>query len=96
MLFRSVEDLSEVGVLAVTGHPDSGRAWVRSLMAQLAAFRAPHHLRLVTSFDAEDSEQWQWGKWLPHQRSERHGENAGQGPPALALARSPAELEALL
>ena len=91
-----VEDLSEVGVLAVTGHPDSGRAWVRSLMAQLAAFRAPHHLRLVTSFDPEDSEQWQWGKWLPHQRSERHGESAGQGPPALALARSPAELEALL
>jgi len=91
-----VEDLSEVGVLAVTGHPDTGRAWARSLLAQLAAFRAPHHLRLVTSFDPEHAEQWQWGKWLPHQRLERPGEDGAQAPPALTLARSPAELEALL
>jgi len=91
-----VEDLSEVGVLAVTGHPDSGRAWARSLMVQLAAFRAPHHLRLVTSFDPEDADQWQWGKWLPHQRLERPGEDGAQAPPALTLARSATELEALL
>ena len=41
-----VVDLGEVGVLAVTGDRERARAWARGLMAQLAAWRAPHDLRI--------------------------------------------------
>ena len=63
-----VVDLAEVGVLAVTGDRARARAWSRTLMNQLAAWRAPHDLRLLTAFAPEDADEWEWGKWLPHQR----------------------------
>ena len=38
-------------------------------MAQLAAWRAPHDLRLAhRASRPSDAEAWEWGKWLPHQR----------------------------
>jgi S-DNA-T family DNA segregation ATPase FtsK/SpoIIIE len=85
-----VVDLAETGVLAVTGARERSRAWARGLMVQLAASRAPHDLRIVTCF--EDPAQWEWGKWLPHQRVDPGAPAAGE----LLLARSPAELEAIL
>ena len=100
-----VVDLSEVGVLAVTGDRPRARAWARGLMTQLAAFRAPHDLRLVTGFDPADAAEWEWAKWLPHQRAdlpaaaeraEDPGVADGAGPPMVSFARSPAELEAML
>ncbi len=39
-------------------------------MTQLAAWRAPHDLRLVTAFDPEHADAWEWGKWLPHQQAD--------------------------
>jgi S-DNA-T family DNA segregation ATPase FtsK/SpoIIIE len=85
-----VVDLADVGVLAVTGDRDRGRAWARTLMTQLAASRAPHDLRIVTAFDRHDGEPWEWGKWLPHQRVDPNV------PGSFLIARSTAELEALL
>jgi DNA segregation ATPase FtsK/SpoIIIE, S-DNA-T family len=85
-----VVDLADVGVLAVTGDRDRGRAWARTLMAQLAAWRAPHDLRIVTAFDRREGEPWEWGKWLPHQRVDPNV------PGSFLIARSTAELEALL
>ena len=66
-----VVDLAEIGVLAVTGHRDHARSWARTLMNQLAAWRAPHDLRLLTAFEPEDADAWEWGKWLPHQRMDQ-------------------------
>ncbi|MBE2319678.1 type VII secretion protein EccCa [Solirubrobacter sp. CPCC 204708] len=87
-----VVDLADCGVLAVTGERTRARAWARGLMVQLAAARAPHDLRLITYFEAEHATDWEWGKWLPHQRVD-----PGAGPSAgLTLTRTPAELEALL
>src|SRR4051794_31016539 len=86
-----VRDLSDIGVLAVTGDRARSRAWTRSLMVQLAAWRAPHDLRLVTAFAPEAVGEWEWGKWLPHQRADQ-----GDGLPLPALARSINELDTLL
>ena len=85
-----VVDLAEVGVLAVTGDRARARAWARTLMNQLAAWRAPHDLRLLTAFGPEDADEWEWGKWLPHQRVDP------TVPGRFLFARSPRELEALL
>ena len=46
----------------------SPRSWARTLMNQLAAWRAPHDLRVLTAFEPEEADAWEWGKWLPHQR----------------------------
>ena len=61
-----VVDLDAVGVLAVTGDRERARAWTRSLMTQLAAWRAPDDLGLLTCSAPEDRALWEWAKWLPH------------------------------
>src|SRR4051812_8596799 len=91
-----VVDLGEIGVLAVTGERERSRAWARSLMVQLAAFRAPHDLHLVTAFEPEATTSWEWAKWLPHQRVEQPAGGDRAPVPAVALARDAAELDALL
>ena len=91
-----VDDLSEVGVLAVTGDRGRTRGFARALMTQLAAFRAPRDVRLATCFEASDAAEWDWGKWLPHQRAEPHSRGQGADMPVLAFARTPHELDALL
>jgi len=94
-----VIDLAETGILSVAGDRPSARAWARALITQLAAFRAPHDLRIVTAFDPADASDWEFGKWLPHQRLEQAvpADDDGAPPlPALALAESTEELEALL
>jgi S-DNA-T family DNA segregation ATPase FtsK/SpoIIIE len=85
-----VVDLAEIGVLAVTGHREHARAWARTLMNQLAAWRAPHDLRLLTAFEPEDADAWEWGKWLPHQRVDPNV------PGRFLFARSMNELDTLL
>ena len=85
-----VVDLDGVGVLAVTGDRERARAWTRTLMAQLAAWRAPHDVRLLTAFDPADADAWEWGKWLPHQRLDPNV------PGQFLFARSVADLDALL
>src|SRR5918999_4369654 len=85
-----VVDLAEIGVLAVTGDRERARAWTRTLMNQLAAWRAPHDLRLLTAFDPDHAQAWGWGEWLPHQRVDPNV------PGRFLFARSVAELDALL
>ena len=85
-----VVDLAEVGVLAVTGDRGHARSWARTLMNQLAAWRAPHDVRLLTVFDPEHADDWEWGKWLPHQRVDPNV------PGRFLFARSMSELDGLL
>jgi ESX secretion system protein EccC len=85
-----VVDLANVGVLAVTGDRERARAWTRTLMNQLSAWRAPHDLRILTSPAPSEGEAWEWGKWLPHQRVDP------TVPGQFLIARSTADLDALL
>src|SRR4051794_18259522 len=65
-------------------------------MVQLAAFRAPHDLHLVTAFEPDATTSWEWAKWLPHQRVEQPAGGDRAPVPAVAVARDAAELDALL
>ena len=85
-----VVDLDGIGVLAVTGDRERARSWARTLMNQLSAWRAPHDLRLLTAFEPDDAEAWEWGKWLPHQRVDPNV------PGRFLFARSMGELDSLL
>lgn len=91
-------DLAGVGILAVTGDRTRARRWTRALLAQFAVFRAPGDLRVVTCFEPADASEWEWGKWLPHQRGDRNAPVDPDGPPlpALLLARSAEELAGML
>ncbi len=85
-----VVGLADVGVLSVTGDRERARAWARTLMIQLAAWRAPHDVRILTAFEPRNGEPWEWGKWLPHQRVDPNV------PGQFLMARSTADFEALL
>lgn len=91
-----VTDLSGVGILAVTGDRPRARAWSRSLIAQLAAFRSPHDVRILASLPPDAREEWAWCKWLPHARVETRTREDDVPVPAVALAHDATELEALL
>ena len=88
---RSSSTSPDIGVLAVTGDRDRSRAWARGLMIQLAAWRAPHDLRVVTAFDARDAGDWEWGSGCRTSGSTRRARAAA----CCSLARA-SELEALL
>ena len=90
-----VVDLTDIGVLAVTGDLERSRAWARALMVQLAAFRSPHDVVLTAAFPQEAADDWTWAKWLPHAWVEAAVPDAAPVR-AVALARDAAELEALL
>ena len=90
-----VIDLEEAQVVSVVGPPGSTRALARSLVSQLAAFRAPNDLQVLAAFDPEDKGEWEWMKWLPHARSSVRPAKGGEAPPVL-LADSPELLARLL
>lgn len=61
-----VVPLERHGVISFVGDRTSGRALVRSLIAQAAVFHSPHDLRIGAVRDAKLRTQWEWLKWLPH------------------------------
>jgi DNA segregation ATPase FtsK/SpoIIIE, S-DNA-T family len=90
-----VIDLDAAQVVSVVGPPASTRALARSMVSQLAAFRAPNDLRVLAAFDPEDKRDWEWMKWLPHVRSSAQQAKGAKAPPVL-LADSPELLARLL
>jgi len=91
-----VIDLEQANVVSVVGPPDTVRALARSLISQLAAFRAPNDLRLLAAFDPEDTTEWEWMKWLPHARSSARPAKGASKPPPVLLADSTELLARLL
>jgi S-DNA-T family DNA segregation ATPase FtsK/SpoIIIE len=90
-------DLAGARVVSVVGAPGEARALARSLVSQLAAFRAPNDVRVLASYDRADAAEWDWMKWLPHARAEARGRSETRGaPPPLLLADSGERLSELL
>nr|WP_211303637.1 type VII secretion protein EccCa [Pseudosporangium ferrugineum] len=77
------------------GGPDreGNRAFVRSLLMQLAALHAPEEVRVALCADESGTAAWQWVKWLPH--AQHLTDQDGAGPVRLA-ADSVEALERLL
>ena len=57
--------LAEAGVLGLAGPRDRVLAVARSLVAQLAGWHSPRHVRLVV-LSAAPGREWEWARWLPH------------------------------
>src|ERR687896_187544 len=91
-------DLRDARVVTVVGAPGAARALSRSLVSQLAVFRAPDDLRVLASYDPSAAEAWEWIKWLPHARAEvRARQDAPELlPPPILLASSEEALGRLL
>ena len=91
-------DLRDARVVTLVGAPDSARALSRSLVSQLAVFRAPDDLRVLASYEPSAAEEWEWIKWLPHARAEvRARQDAPELlPPPILLASSDEALGRLL
>jgi len=60
--------LRELDVLALTGPPRRMRALARAIVCELAAFHAPHDLRVVAAGPSGARAAWRWMQWLPHAR----------------------------
>ena len=58
--------LAGPGVVALTGPPDRARALARAIVCELAAFHAPHDLRLVAASPPGARPAWRWMELLPH------------------------------
>ena len=63
--------LRSFSVITVDGDWHVARALIRSLVCQLAALHGPDHITICAAVDTEASDDWDWLKWLPHQRDSR-------------------------
>lgn len=93
-----VMDLSDIQVMSVVGPPEAARALTRSIVSQLAAFRAPSDLRMLAAFPPDAVGEWEWMKWLPHVRGQSRPKTGSDGPPprTVLLANSADRLSQLL
>ncbi|HTJ67581.1 MAG TPA: hypothetical protein VL551_08650 [Actinospica sp.] len=79
-------DLAEVGVLGVSGGPDTVRALARWLVVQAATHCAPEGLGIRVFADPSAGRSWEWATRLPHFE--------GSGADPLSIGRGIAELAA--
>ncbi len=81
---RSVQELPAAlalpafGRLVVTGDSEQGRAMVRAMLCQLAAFHAPDDVMIAICTAGPEAAQWEWVKWLPHALSPETYDAVGQ------------------
>jgi S-DNA-T family DNA segregation ATPase FtsK/SpoIIIE len=75
--------------LSIVGDIEQGRAVVRAMLCQLAAFHSPAHVQIIVVTSAPSG--WEWAKWLPHFQHDTVRDGCGE---RRMLFASPAELEA--
>lgn len=61
-----VERLSRCGNIGIAGGSYWAEALARSLMLQLAGLHSPAELSFASFVGAENADDWEWLKWLPH------------------------------
>ncbi|UED86235.1 FtsK/SpoIIIE domain-containing protein [Streptomyces profundus] len=80
-------ELPMLGVIGLTGTPDTVRAVARWAIIQSAVLHSPRDLRIVVLTDEEHLADWAWVRWLQHLRPARAG---AATTPLVALGRDPA------
>ncbi|TCC19328.1 type VII secretion protein EccCa [Kribbella speibonae] len=75
------------------GDRERSRAMVRAMIAQLVTLQAPDNLRIAICAAAEDLDDWEWAKWLPHTL---HPERSDALGPLRLIAGSITAIEAML
>ncbi len=69
--------LRSVTRIVPTGDPGAVHALVRSLIAQVAVTHSPADVRISVCGSADRMPQWEWIKWLPHNRHPTERDAAG-------------------
>ncbi len=84
-------DLTDGGVVGITGPRAAALALSRSLVCQAAVHHGPADLRIAVFTEPEAVSAWEWAKWLPHSRDAAAGGGArllaGDTGPAVELLR---------
>ena len=86
-------DLRTAARIELTGVEGQTRALARAMIAHLATFHSPEHLRIAVLTSPAAAAEWEWTKWLPHTYSPTGRDAVG---PARMVASSLSELEDLL
>lgn len=77
----------------VEGDPDAARGLLRALVCQLAALHRPDQVLIVAVASARNVGQWDWLKWLPHNRHPHARDELG--PVRMVYAGATAAAQAL-
>ncbi len=81
------------GTVTVDGDPAAVRGLLRAMVCQLAVLHPPEELLIAGAVSDRHRDQWEWLKWLPHNRNPAATDALG---PARMVFRSAAEtLDAL-
>jgi S-DNA-T family DNA segregation ATPase FtsK/SpoIIIE len=86
-------DLRSAAHVEITGDEAEARALARAVVAQLATFHSPEHLRIAILAAPSALPEWDWAKWLPHTQSPHAHDAVG---PARMIASSLGQVEDLL
>lgn len=70
-------DLRHYPVIAIDGDAHVARAFLRSIICQLAALHGPDHVTIGAVVGPEASDEWDWLKWLPHHQHSCNTDGAG-------------------
>jgi len=55
-------------VVTIAGPADCARGLLRAMLCQLAVFHSPARVLIIGAVSADHHAQWDWLKWLPHNR----------------------------
>ncbi len=93
-----VISLRQLGLISVVGPRTATRGLVRSMLAQIATFHAPDEARVLLYCPEDATHEWNWLKWLPHNRRLRQVklEHKDDPEPMAMLANSYSSLQTLL
>ncbi|MEO8888631.1 MAG: type VII secretion protein EccCa [Jatrophihabitantaceae bacterium] len=70
--------LTAFGRLGVHGPAEPGRALVRAMLGQIAAFHSPDDVVIAVCASRASAVEWDWLKWLPHALSATTYDAVGQ------------------
>ncbi|WP_243841385.1 FtsK/SpoIIIE domain-containing protein [Mycobacterium sp. DL592] len=65
--------LTGVSALALDGDRDDARALARAMICQLAVLQPPNAVLIAAMVDPGRRDEWDWLKWLPHNRHPASG-----------------------
>ena len=70
-------NLTRFGTVQLIGDLDAERALARAMVAQIATWHTPSDCRIMFCVAAENRDQWDWAKWLPHAQHPNRRDGAG-------------------
>jgi len=66
-----------VAAMTVSGDPTRVRALVRATICELAVMHSPHLVKIAAVVSDRNRSNWDWLKWLPHNRHPRATDEVG-------------------